>query len=728
MEMILLDVGNESFSLNLTLCSNNTLDEDRFDCYELSETGFGVDTSVPVYGLTSVSNNSWPEKEVAQEVGSQLPFSFWSTVFIAVAIGICSIVTIVGNILVLGAFVVDRQIRQPSNYFICSLAVSDLCIGFFSMPIYAIYVLQGTWELGPIACDLWLATDHTVCLVSIYTVLLITIDRFCSIKIPTKYRNWRTRRKVVIMVALTWIIPALVFFISIMGWEHFIGFRDVAPGQCEVQFLKNPIFNISLIIGYFYITLIVMCVLYIKIYRIARDMARKSEEKAKKVHNLVAMNRNLQSSQTATGIYHGQGECQGKKGLSFIGGQVSTRDNGDKHPEGFNGVTSNEQQANDAGNSSDQDRSSSPVFDSDEEAPEIPQTKNLKQDLRGHRAPATTKQQQIRSERKSKEKEKEKSTRSGSAPSKCVVTILPAPVPPLIPRSPIVSQTPHLDLPPHPSERRKSAECIHSSDTSTVQSSSSDFCVRPNSLDLLPAKGDPMVKAMRSNNNKQEKSTESTITDHNVSSMSGFVNQPCEAQIRATKDHVGSEKCPDRSVVDCRADPSSPVSEQLANMMKRDIQCCPDESDKVKGQLSAQREGTKAEELDIIGTGSAEEALSPNSAGRGALVLKLSKKLGNGRRRKERRQKSKSENRARKALRTISFILGAFVICWTPYHINSLIEGIWKGWVNEHHHLFYFTYFLCYINSPVNPFCYAMANQHYKKAFFRILKGDFHRT
>lgn len=33
------------------------------------------------------------------------------------------------------------------------------------------------------------------------------------------------------------------------------------------------------------------------------------------------------------------------------------------------------------------------------------------------------------------------------------------------------------------------------------------------------------------------------------------------------------------------------------------------------------------------------------------------------------RQKSKSENRARKAFRTISFILGAFVICWTPYHI-----------------------------------------------------------
>lgn len=92
------------------------------------------------------------------------------------------------------------------------------------------------------------------------------------------------------------------------------------------------------------------------------------------------------------------------------------------------------------------------------------------------------------------------------------------------------------------------------------------------------------------------------------------------------------------------------------------------------------------------------------------------------------RPKSRTENRARKAFRTISFILGAFVACWTPYHVLALVEGFCSDPPCTNEHLFMFSYFLCYANSPMNPFCYALANQQFKKTFTRILKGDLHMT
>lgn len=57
------------------------------------------------------------------------PFESWQKAIIILVIGVCMVLTITGNILVLVSFIVDRTIRQPSNYFIASLAATDMLIG-----------------------------------------------------------------------------------------------------------------------------------------------------------------------------------------------------------------------------------------------------------------------------------------------------------------------------------------------------------------------------------------------------------------------------------------------------------------------------------------------------------------------------------------------------------------------------------------------------------------------
>jgi muscarinic acetylcholine receptor M3 len=193
-----------------------------------------------------------------------------------------SLITVSGNLLVMFSFFLDKQIRNPTNYFILSLSVSDFLIGLFSMPSYTLYLMLGEWPFGEVLCNLWLSLDYTVCLTSIYTVLSITIDRFCSVKIPAKYRKWRSPNKIIIMIAITWIVPISIFFTSV-----FASTLDKEFDQKNCNVVWSPIFDTMLQIFYFWVTLFVIIVLYMFIYQVARDLEKKHRDKQTKVNALV---------------------------------------------------------------------------------------------------------------------------------------------------------------------------------------------------------------------------------------------------------------------------------------------------------------------------------------------------------------------------------------------------------------------------------------------------------
>ncbi|KAJ1155469.1 hypothetical protein NDU88_008199 [Pleurodeles waltl] len=191
----------------------------------------------------------------------------WQVVLIVFLTGILSLVTIIGNILVIVAFKVNKQLKTVNNYFLLSLACADLIIGVISMNLSTTYIIMDRWAMGNLACDLWLAIDYVASNASVMNLLVISFDRYFSITRPLTYRAKRTTKRAGMMIGLAWVISFVLWAPAILFWQYFVGVRTVAEDKCSIQFLTEPVITFGTAIAAFYLPVTIMTILYWRIYK-----------------------------------------------------------------------------------------------------------------------------------------------------------------------------------------------------------------------------------------------------------------------------------------------------------------------------------------------------------------------------------------------------------------------------------------------------------------------------
>ncbi|NXT81956.1 DRD1C protein, partial [Zapornia atra] len=188
--------------------------------------------------------------------------------------------TFLGNTLVCVAVVKFRHLRSKvTNFFVISLAVSDLLVAVLVMPWKAATEVVGFWPFGAF-CDVWVAFDIMCSTASILNLCIISVDRYWAISSPFRYERKMTQRMALLMIAVAWLLSVLISFIPVQLRWHKDGELLQEPGvnitgeeNCDSSLSRTYAISSSLIS--FYIPVAIMVGTYTRIFRIAQQQIRR---------------------------------------------------------------------------------------------------------------------------------------------------------------------------------------------------------------------------------------------------------------------------------------------------------------------------------------------------------------------------------------------------------------------------------------------------------------------
>ena len=137
----------------------------------------------------------------------------WCTAFALVAVAI-----IIGNALTIAVFTRKRIIRMRANYFLTTLAVADLLVGAFAVPLY-IHQLVWYWKTNSNEKDIFvafMAIDIFTGFASIFALTTIALERLYAVMWPLK--NMVTSKRVYyFVISVIWFLSALVALLYFMN-------------------------------------------------------------------------------------------------------------------------------------------------------------------------------------------------------------------------------------------------------------------------------------------------------------------------------------------------------------------------------------------------------------------------------------------------------------------------------------------------------------------------------
>ena len=131
-------------------------------------------------------------------------------IIIPVFFSLIALLGLVGNSLVIIVVVSNKQMRNTTNLLIINLAFADLFFIIICVPFTAIAYVMPVWPLGSILCKVYQYVINVTAYASVYTLVLMSLDRYLAVVHPIQSMTLRTVKNCTLVILISWVIICAV--------------------------------------------------------------------------------------------------------------------------------------------------------------------------------------------------------------------------------------------------------------------------------------------------------------------------------------------------------------------------------------------------------------------------------------------------------------------------------------------------------------------------------------
>ncbi|XP_076439761.1 5-hydroxytryptamine receptor-like [Babylonia areolata] len=235
-------------------------------------------------------------------------------VSLCVILGCMIVATVLGNVFVITAILIERSLQGVSNYLVLSLAVTDLLVAVLVMPLSLLNEVSVHWYLGRALCDMWVSMDVLCCTASILHLVAIAVDRFWAVS-NIDYVRRRCARQILLMITIVWLVSVAISIPPLFGWRHASDNPELS-GVCMIS--QDHGYTIFSTVGAFYCPLVLMLVLNFKIYRAARYRIRRKRflQRPRLLSHVPVPAVHVEQETTAQATKHNSSDSDSNDGVS----------------------------------------------------------------------------------------------------------------------------------------------------------------------------------------------------------------------------------------------------------------------------------------------------------------------------------------------------------------------------------------------------------------------------